>query len=790
MVTHDHSVENQKKWKADRLRKLLSRISLPEIHRQKVDSERKNNDRHGHTTVGFYPSVQTLQEMRKTRKFVAGRSITCTKCWRFTLRSTWADTKPCAGEPVKPRRSNKTWVRFRLHEVKTAEILVHLWGTSFENADVTHLHSKDLAELKKDLLIQQGIEPNPGPSLDGCDVQLFDCNVRSANGAWSLLEFATTCKGDHELCVFCLQETRMNKAEQAAYQRAAHKRGFQVFWQTGQTSKDRWNKDRENGGVAILVDRRLHATSPYLSCGAFSQILGVWVEGWFITTFYSPPKGLHDLDPHHELCELFHDMVVQVGMNQVKWITCGDANVLPGDSQLISYLSGINGQILSIGQGTRWNSDREIDWFVTNSRDLVEFPPKAVDQVFSDHIAISVTLRIGHKDLKLRMPVKGPVWTKPREMPTEDWQDLLHKTWNQHHLARPILGTMKSDVINVNDEWNYFMGQLDCLMRSAYSQVLEDFTVSENTRNSMLRSLRNRFIKGTKVNFSERIAKRTNPSFHKGDMRLTKLRKRVARLYEFRRCHQKLEDDPSPQILWTHRALQYKLRLSDAHTMRETHQALTEAKVELSQMEKEQRDERLANWRRKFQTDLKFASRWLKQRCSTNGIKVNTADGPTTSSKEGVKAIVGFWTDFWVTAERDHPAPQDIAAAIGEDVENCAPEAWQFPRGIDIKAKIHGNRSAAGIDDWSGSEVSHLPEAVWDLFVQLTERWLQAQQVPDMLFNTRVAMLPKPEKVYDGVIDPKDCRPITIMSIFLEMLDVLLVSFPSNESLDVAGCSP
>ena len=65
-----------------------------------------------------------------------------------------------------------------------------------------------------------------------------------------------------------------------------------------------------------------------------------------------------------QITEILHESQAQ------RWLFCGDANEIPGDSTIEAALVAQGGTTLQINRGTRWQSDREIDWFNCNDHCL------------------------------------------------------------------------------------------------------------------------------------------------------------------------------------------------------------------------------------------------------------------------------------------------------------------------------------------------------------------------------------------------------------------------------------
>ena len=141
---------------------------------------------------------------------------------------------------------------------------------------------------------------------------------------------------------------------------------------------DRWGASRPNGGVTILVDKRLNTTGWVAEAGTSAQVLGVWVENWFIASFYAPPPAVGArLDPAVEACELLNSMHLATGCLDVeKWLLAGDANSTADQSPLAELIMAYGCRTLSQGQPT--DSRKLIGWLLivlmTLSLLLTSFP--------------------------------------------------------------------------------------------------------------------------------------------------------------------------------------------------------------------------------------------------------------------------------------------------------------------------------------------------------------------------------------------------------------------------------
>ena len=146
------------------------------------------------------------------------------------------------------------------------------------------------------------------------------------------------------------------------------------------------------------------------------------------------------------------------------------------------------------------------------------------------------------------------------------------------------------------------------------------------------------------MEFATRMAKRTFSLESPGAIALTKLRKQVARLHELQRLLQRAALETTQdgsQLSISIRSLSKRVRLIDpARPMHSVQDMLAKAKKELFDMQKSQRTCRLQTWRQKMQTDIRFASRRIKNRNSFSGVSVKGPEGPLKSNKDAVKTLV------------------------------------------------------------------------------------------------------------------------------------------------------
>ena len=598
-------------------------------------------------------------------------------------------------------------------------------------------------------LREEGLEPNPGPL---CAFHVLSCNVNSARGAWSVLDHVETLSSK-ELWVLALQETKMLEQEQVAFSRACRTRGFRCFHAPGRPCSDRWGQDRALGGCTILVDSRLQARADIGIAGLTSQICGVWVQGWFVCAMYAPPRSNGERGPQLELCGLLHDVFTASGVSASDpWLLVGDVNEEPAESVVGDWLASIGGTILGCNRPTRWGGSREVDWFASNHSRQIGTPEPEI-LYFSDHIPLSVTVSCNEVDLTRGCFRSSPCWTKPDGISRDDWISLLEKHWASLVSPHSLSHFLQTQDLDVDYEWACSRGCLDDLMRGVFFEVASSGSYPPEIRHVAVSRLQCASVKGGVPRHCVRQKARGCQLEKTGCMRLAKLRKRVARLYELRRSLLALHNcsvvADEARVLSTIRSLQRRLRLSNEDLgLGRLESLLAVAKTELVDADRRIRSERLVAWKSKLQSDMKFAGKWLKSRQSVSHVSITTSHGDCDTNEDAVDAIVAWWKNFWDKLERTSPDDDTIAARLLEftpPLQN-SDLAWCPPTPVDLLRTAVDMRGSAGADMWRGDELACFPLGVWTLFEQLTRRWLQGGGLPAALLDARMILLPKEEK--------------------------------------------
>jgi len=187
-------------------------------------------------------------------------------------------------------------------------------------------------------------------------------------------------------------------------------------------------------------------------------------------------------------------------------------------------------------------------------------------------------------------------------------------------------------------------------------------------------------------------------------------------------------------------------------------------------METQGRDDRLSGWRQQFNSDVKFAGKWLKSSGSTMGIQIKDGDGTSRSPQEAAEKIHKYWDQFWQQLKAETPPTEQITEQLLQNTVSLPEERFIIPSVQELVSVAASMRGSGGGDAWVGSELSCLPPEAWQMYRILVERWLAAGRVPEAVKAARTVFLPKEHKVIEGVLQAGDARPITVLSSWWRVL--------------------
>eukprot|EP00438_Fugacium_kawagutii_P024002 Skav207430 [mRNA] locus=scaffold1798:50686:54459:+ [translate_table: standard] len=698
-----------------------------------------------------------------------GPFFTCSQCWRFGPYSIFTS---CACAPIK---KHFKWSKL---DAENRRRLIELWQTTEDQAEQyfkdarPHKLTKELATRKKEQLVEQGIEPNPGPQYESRkqqrNLKVLSLNTQSCSGAWRALDFAS----DFDICLF--QDTPWTAADVDAFTKAARRRQFRVYWQPGKQAE---RGARRSGGVTTLVKQHRGQQQQVFSSGAdtHTYLTAVHVQGLLVVNFYSPP------DQSHHMAEKFHEFAVATKLHGYPWLAGGDANETPDDSCIASTLQQLEGRCLCTNRPTTWTGSREIDWYCSSRPQWCSQPQVHSGQQWSDHKAVSLQVACP-KPCPQRFRYRPqPKWPKPSFLEDEEWSSLIQTAWKELVQQNPQdLQTHLSPFIEVDKEWNEFM----CLLSKAYQLATRKawYLANDEVKKCEVKA---KFSqpghnngKGIRAPSLQCINNTIRPAGHlRADMGDRKLAKQLARLHEFKRlaqlavrqaqAHQLQEcSEQSCSLvkkIWPCTAPTTSL----GHLLLQADADIFQKQADRRKHEKEMQTQRLQAWKAKMnKADVRSVSKWLhsKENPMTN---VNlVANGQVADSNVSAAAML---FDHWQHVWHNQPVlnvPQAATELAQHFPAHGTPQPWSPPDLATFSKALLNSRGAAGTDSWSGDETKFLPVEVVQHVYQLTLRWHAASQVPSNFAFGRQCNLPKTHKIVQGCLPVSQTRPITVLSIW------------------------
>lgn len=757
-----NSKEKQKRWKKERWEAYRRNPDADPVLQQMVEKWRdirkikyaKVKNHRGHKTVLFRPDWDTLQAIRgsiRGSKVFESKAVTCAKCWKFQFRSTWTTSSrggkdrkknDCNGKPNFHPGRYKNWMEIRQKSPKTVDILCQIWKTKATKVDVALAKTKEQATQDYQMLVAQGIEPNPGPNLIKC----VTLNTQGAKGTWKALDVM------HDFDILLLQETCMNQKEMAAFGKAAYGKGFRAYSVAGKPCKDRWGNMKPNHGVTTLVKNSLsqkHVVSSQEDQNGSFQTVVIQAGGWIVVNTYNPPR---DMDTTRQSAAAQLDLFRAGKIASTRaWVWAGDFNHEPGKNAPFTEAAAVLGADLLpflVGTPTRWNSNRTVDHIYSNKINLVSLA-NILELEFSDHEPISFALSHDWTEETLRyvMPNRG-MWTCPDQITKDEWTQALDDAWHSLPVVRDLKNRLQQNQEpQINEEWDHF--------NRALCQTFEQVQKMQN---------QNIDVKIEKGQAAQVVLVPKRKTTDSGNMQSRKRLRFLARACTFLR---KLGNDPnfksSPEFAKLCQRIQYK-------SLAELQQRILHTEQMEELYRNSHRYENLNRWRNNMRSDLNARNTWVKSQNRGCPPVVMSEDTERHTNTEVIDAIRKHWQEVWNEAKRISPASSEakmelIKQYLGPQIPD---NGVSRPTETDLFSAVASlKQGSCGTDQWYPSEIKVLPFSILRMFWDLTKRWEVVATTPETLQEIRQVNIPKTHKISSqNSIQCADLRPIAVCSIW------------------------
>ena len=595
------------------------------------------------------------------------------------------------------------------------------------------------SEWIKDLTADGDVHPQPGPQATRGpqSMSIAMINADGANNAWAVCRWAVV----HRPSVVIMQEICMPPDKQSDIAQFLSRHGYRSWFAVPRPVLSRSGCAQTFGGVAILVrhDKPAHLVQTHIRPDG--QALMLQLAHALVVGVYLAPRSMNS--------DILPTLDEWAAAAKARCPICyfGDFNQLTSFGQRWSDLHGF-GAVRAVhnseGQEcpTRWDGQRCIDWIWT-SHPLMLHNLGFEATKFSDHKMIQCSLSYQQETVQSFKVIQTRKLAPSPEVTREMWQTALKEVWASASVP-PSTST--------DEEWEAFC------------------TLAENAQvNAMLAcgckipKPKHKRPKGTDIQVQPAESK----SFRwtqEASFRELRLRKLLGRATEALSQVQKGKSVPHrlQQRIWTH----VWVCKNKFQTLQ---QIQTWCQSELQICLKEAQQQRLTHWRDNMRSTVKNASKWIKK---TNCLPVTSVFDPgfrngaaTATSQESLEAVLAFWQTVW---NRDRPDPEEAFEFWHEGMPPSQSFAWTPIAAEELLTQAkRQDGSAAGVDGWSGSEISSWPLEAWNIFAVLLSRWFARQEMPRCFSKVRQCLLQKPNaklRSTDGAIGAKDLRPISVQS--------------------------
>ncbi len=311
--------------------------------------------------------------------------------------------------------------------------------------------SRHLKNARRAKLVEEGIEPHPGPLLSTLSI-----NIAGEDNFCGFLNYleAENPKPD----VVALQELSFTHASLGRAVARADHFGFRLIFAPPQVGNERRLR-----GTGWLVKNNLAS----VTLESFSNTSGAvtFIElqgnrGIVLASIWLQP-GTHDIN---DLWNLVVSRRLVASQRGQQCCIIGDFNLTPSEN----FLAGEDMQILAYTDEdgfvpTRWDGSRAIDYCLL-SPGLKGNAVGFWDAHFSDHKAMSFNLQF---DLpRLNFYVVAPTSSLAKCVDREAMREAVHLVWSQVDTTPPpeVVGC-------TDDEWHWFSALLEHILLTASTSI-------------------------------------------------------------------------------------------------------------------------------------------------------------------------------------------------------------------------------------------------------------------------------------------------------------------------------
>ncbi len=273
--------------------------------------------------------------------------------------------------------------------------------------------------------------------------------------------------------IIIMQESKLSEADLRGFLTTAQLKGWNVYHQGGPPTATVLDTRTENGGVLVAVKKELRQKLLKKMTKVRSQLVIVMIEGVEIFAGYCPP----DTENRAAMAEMAHEAMLERdcfltdNIQPKWWLLLGDFNdespmsptaevgkeahgvVIPKEA------SQTKGEEEHRSKGSRWTSDRDIDWLMSNRPKNCQ-GLKYSEVVISDHKVQEFELAVDTPyEFSTGRLQQKPKYPKPERVETDVWRAHLLSVWQEQETSETRQNLQKGlqdETTKVSEEWTTF----------------------------------------------------------------------------------------------------------------------------------------------------------------------------------------------------------------------------------------------------------------------------------------------------------------------------------------------
>ena len=315
------------------------------------------------------------------------------------------------------------------------------------------------------------------------------------------------------------------------------------------------------------------------------------------------------------------------------------------------------------------------------------------------------------------------------------WERALRSAWQSSPTVESFLGSLSVGCVDVQTEWDSFQDVLMEVATSALHTLHVDASVHPEARASCIQMAQQNLNKGSVAQHLFVSSAQAGVRHEAGFLAVRRMRRRLARLYEYRRLLLRAEGLTAQR--------QHE-KLSLAKSLRRHFGAdlglaavcrhIGQLAAVLRRLDKDLHQERLCSWRDSLTQSDAAVGRWIKSKTNPVGVALADMQGHVAASDaDAADCIHRFWSDFWRDSAARLPSRQQRVENLLANVPPHEAIGWPHPSGQDLRSVAQRPSASLKPDGWHALEIKAFQVDAFDVFSQLFGHWICCGAVPQQV---------------------------------------------------------